>query len=489
MTLTAGDAGWIQRASAFDSLKSYLIDLTGLAYYQDKDQTLSERLLKRISEQQFSNPAEYLDFISSPDGSEELDILIDDLAIGETYFFRNPEQFEALRDTILPERIAAKRDGGSLRIWSAGCASGAEPYSIAILLEREWPEISRSWPVSILGTDICARRLERARQARFTNWELRGLPDDLRADCFENDGRLWQLKQHYARRVRFERHNLKNFDDVRFEVGKGVYDIILCRNVLIYFELGLVRELLARLRESLAEGGWLLVGHAEPFLEIAHFLTPVQIDGRTAYRRLEEKPSVSVLPTPLLNDVSTEPEAKPEAEGHVAFGGFGPVGLPERLFDDGPAPQQDETVPFASDDRIDSVCEQKRLLTEARQFADQADWTKAQAACVRYLDEKFMDPEGHFVLAMVHEHRGAVEEAITALRRTVYLDPSHALAHFHLGRLYALLSDRRRALRSFANVIDLHECLGPGTPVGSSHGIRTDELEALARQHAQRLMQ
>ena len=180
---------------AYPRLKQYVIEHTGLAYYADKDRDLAERILQRLEVRRLPDCASYLQTLEDGvAGEEEMDELIGELTIGETYFFRQPEQFEALKQTVFPELIERNRSSRRLRIWSAGCATGAEPYSIALLLANEMAEQVRGWDITVLGTDIDREFLARARAATYDNWAFRGCPKDFRTRHFELAGKRWVLR-------------------------------------------------------------------------------------------------------------------------------------------------------------------------------------------------------------------------------------------------------------------------------------------------------
>ena len=150
-------------------LKEHLIESTGLMYYADKDVDLARRVGGRLATAGAHDCASYLDILCDPlRGPSELDALIAEITIGETYFFRHQEHFDALRDLVLPDLIARNQTSRSLRIWCAGCADGPEPYSLAILLKRELAHQLLGWQVTILGTDINRRALARARPVSRT---------------------------------------------------------------------------------------------------------------------------------------------------------------------------------------------------------------------------------------------------------------------------------------------------------------------------------
>src|SRR5215207_3329228 len=181
--------------SGFPHLKSRLIERTGHFYYQDKDDLLWERVRKRLRATGLSNSIQYLNLLNDAiSGPAEWGKLETEITIGETFFFRYAEQFAALRDTILPEIIARKASTRRLRIWSAGCSTGAEPYSLAILANEILGESLGTWRVSILGTDINDSFLKAARQARFGKWALRSMPNEQRDRYFVNTGKeQWEV--------------------------------------------------------------------------------------------------------------------------------------------------------------------------------------------------------------------------------------------------------------------------------------------------------
>src|SRR6202023_2954062 len=178
----------------FPSLKAHLVESTGLTYYADKDVDLARRVRRRLSIVGAPDCASYLHILHDPlRGAAELDSLIEEVTIGETYFFRHREHFDALRDLVFPDLIARNRANRRLRLWCAGCADGPEPYSLAILLKRDMARRLTGWEVTILGTDINRRCLARARDGKFEPWALRSTPEDLKRNCFRNEGRFWSL--------------------------------------------------------------------------------------------------------------------------------------------------------------------------------------------------------------------------------------------------------------------------------------------------------
>lgn len=208
--------------------------------------------------------------------------VVDAMTTNETSWFRDSSPYEALRERVLPDRIAANANRRQLAIWSAACSTGQEPYSVAMLIDAFFPEL-QGWTVDLLATDLSESVLERAREARFTSLEInRGLPAPHLLQYFERDGANFRLTERIRSRVRFQQLNL-----ALAWPAIGAQDVILLRNVLIYFDLETKQRILAAVRSRLRPGGYLLLGAAETTRELVKGLVPVPVARTTVYR-LEE---------------------------------------------------------------------------------------------------------------------------------------------------------------------------------------------------------
>ncbi|KMO37950.1 protein-glutamate methyltransferase, partial [Methylobacterium variabile] len=283
---------------AFAVLKGRLVARTGHHYYADKDDLLWERIGRRMRARGLEEPAGYLALLE--DSEAEWAALEAEITIGETFFFRYAEQFAALRGTILPERIAARSDERRLRIWSAGCSTGPETYSVGIVLHELLGERLPEWRIGLTGTDINRDVLAVARRAVYGTWALRTLGAEERGRYFRPGPRegTFALRPEYRGLARFEPQNLMSLLDGTASLALTDYDLILCRNVLIYFHPDVVQALVRALARRLRPGGWLLLGHAEPNPAFAEFLEAVSLPGTAAYRRPADG-AVPDLPPPV----------------------------------------------------------------------------------------------------------------------------------------------------------------------------------------------
>jgi chemotaxis protein methyltransferase CheR len=250
-----------------------MYSISGVNLTDGKRELVKARLSKRMRATGWSSVKDYVDFIQSEAGREELSRMVDALTTNKTDFFREPAHFHFLREQILPEYSDPYRP---FRVWSAGCSSGEEPYTLAMVLAHAFSDLRRR-DIRILATDISAKVLHRARDGIYSEEEVQDVPEGYRARYLQRvenarDGaRRFQVRQELRDLVRVARLNLMD----RWPMS-GPFDLILCRNVMIYFDKGTRSRLLQRFAELLPEGGHLFVGHSESLSSMRHQLTYVQ---------------------------------------------------------------------------------------------------------------------------------------------------------------------------------------------------------------------
>ncbi len=244
----------------------------------DKQELVSARLGKRLRATGRANVEDYCALLRGPEGEEELGHLIDVISTNHTYFFREEGHFAALRDIILPdlERRRAKERWPTLRVWSAACSSGEEPYSIAMALDEYFGAKPGGWTAQIEATDISSRVLAKA-QAGIYPAEVVSRLGPARAKAYFQTGYgpqegFFRVRAAIRERVRFHRLNLLEGTPPFAEP----FQVIFCRNVMIYFDRATQEELVLRLKSRLVPGGYLLVGHSESLTGIPHGLTMVR---------------------------------------------------------------------------------------------------------------------------------------------------------------------------------------------------------------------
>ncbi|HMK98337.1 MAG TPA: protein-glutamate O-methyltransferase CheR [Acidimicrobiales bacterium] len=205
--------------------------------------------------------------------------ILEALTTNETLWFRDRQPFEALASHVLPQLVQRNAATRQLRIWSAACSSGQEIYSLAMLLDEQFPELRNHWHVDLFGTDFCTEMVTRATEGLYSTLEVnRGLPASLLVRYFDREGANWRLKPHVRSRARFGTMNLAGPWP-----PMSAFDLVLMRNVLIYFDVPTKERLLKAAGNQLAPGGYVLLGAAETAVGLCTDLTPVRLGDAVFY--------------------------------------------------------------------------------------------------------------------------------------------------------------------------------------------------------------
>jgi len=448
----------------------------GLDFAEHRQADLERGLLRACRSAPVSAPEAYLTWLATlPDESPEWRRLAGHLTVGETYFFRDRATFEALEQHVLPSLIAARRSDGTLRLrlWSGGCATGEEPYSLAILLDRLLPDRA-DWALTILATDINPTALEAARRACYREWAFRETPSGMRDGYFHRRGaETFELDERIRRMVTFAPLNLAENGYPAVMTNTSAMDLILCRNVLMYFTREAQRETVARLQRALLPGGWLVVSPAEGSAELFRPLAAVNFPGAIFYRE-GPVPGASLPPLPpreegrwgegWARDFAAQPPLFPAPETES------PRSMPTDPVPSPPAAQAEEASPDTA-----------TLLQRARALADQGHLEEAHHLCEAALAQDRLDPEAHLLLAAICQERAQAPTALEALRRAIYLAPDSAPAHFLLGSLLLQQGDRRRGRRYMETVVRLLSPIPRDEAVPGSDGLTAGRLLETAR--------
>jgi chemotaxis protein methyltransferase CheR len=234
---------------------------SGIVLDADKHYLLEARLTPIVHQMRLSSVNDLCNLLRGTSDSPLKQQVVDAMTTNETYFFRDPVQYDVLKASVLPALMAERRDTRRMSFWSAASSSGQEAYSLAMLLLEMG---LGDWNVRILGTDLSARMLERARGGKFLQIEVnRGLPATYLVKYFKRSGLEWQLKDEVLRMVRFE-----SFDLRKSMRALGPFDVVFCRNVLIYFDVESKRRILREIQSTLFKGGYLLLGGSETTLNL-----------------------------------------------------------------------------------------------------------------------------------------------------------------------------------------------------------------------------
>lgn len=427
-------------------LSDFVASAMGLHFPPSRWGDLGRGLAATSKELGFATPGECARrFLDGNVEKNQIEILASHLTVGETYFMREPRCFRLLADEIIPELTRRRQNSDRhLRIWSAGCCSGEEAYSIAIVLHQAIPDIA-NWTITLLATDINACFLRKAAAGIYGRWSFRQVPAGFREQFFRPVGEdRWEVLPHIKRLVRFAPLNL--VEDVYPALGNetNAMDVIFCRNVLMYFGSGQSHKVVEKLHRAQAEGGWLITGAGE-LSQIScepYFLHSSR--GLTHYRKSKiaaRRPAPLVIPVAKLdispaNKIAEIPRLQPEKE---------PL----------PVVPQDAAA----------------LRLEAHRLANGGNLAEALACCERWVARDRLNPSGHYLRAVILQERGAVEDAVKSLRGTLYLDPHFVLAHIALGNIDRQRGRRREAAMHLENARQLLAGLASDAPLPESGGV------------------
>ncbi len=472
---------------------------------------------------------EYYGLLQDPDSSAvHFEQLINAITISETHFFRDAGQIDALYKHVLPRLIKRRRTLRTLRIWSAGCSSGEEPYSIAMLLRELLPDVDE-WSITIIGTDINTEAIDRARQAVYSEWAFREeRAKQWQARYFHRRGNRYELSPTVRRMVTLSQFNLVEDNYPSYESNTTLMDLILCRNVMIYFTEDVSRSIVDRFYSCLTYGGWLVVGHAEHSLTIYRRFQVHNFPNAILYQRTDEVQPVAKVqslgkgtlgkgtlqedwkgpPTPTVKklplaspiavpkeqtvpstlpvkkrrhiepELDLEPKPEPELE-HVyiytlgRLGHVDPLERAKELLGYGRSEEARDLLQglYDTGSRDVSIC---ALLGQAH--ANLGRWDESEHWCRQAIRQDKLSLDAYYILALVLQHQEKFVDAIEMMKKVVYIDRHHVLGHFGLANLYRNNGQLPQALKSLDNARHLLEGCPDDESIPGSGGITASSL-------------
>ncbi len=476
-------------AAEIECFRGLVAERLGLHFEDSKLDFLADVLRQRMEVTGCHLFSVYCKRISSfADEHSETGALAQQLTVGETYFFRYADHFQAFAELVLPNRIQARGRDHRLRILSAGCASGEEPYSLAILVRDRFPELA-SWDIEIRGFDINAAMVGKALRAQYSPWSLRETPDDLRLKYFRGHGRDFQLHETLRSAVQFEQRNLVDHDPLFWQ--RNSFDAVFCRNVTMYFTLEVTRSVVARVAQSLVPGGFLFMGHAETLRAVSHEFHLRHTHETFYYQRreIDEKDDAMALPLETTEYSSirrripelVEPNdtwfsairraserianLTQERNGIVVSA---PASTISPVMNSRPAAwDQTATFELLRREKFSEVMELLHALpAESKTDPDAqlliavlltngGNLPEAERVCQHVLNLDELNAGAHYLIALCREHAGDSAGAVQHDQMAAYLDSAFALPHLQLVLVAKRLSDVEKARRELGLALPL----------------------------------
>ncbi|MEI6563021.1 MAG: CheR family methyltransferase [bacterium] len=370
----------------------------------------------------------------------QINVLASYLTIGETYFFRQKDLFTLLEEQILPSFVSARRGKVQrLRLWSVGCCTGEEAYSLAILVHRLIPDLSH-WNITILASDINLRFLQKAQAGEFREWSFRNAPDWLKERYFSVTGTgQYAIAQDIRKMVIFSPLNLVEDTYPSLLNDTNAMDLILCRNVLMYFAPEQAEKVVGKLALALTEGGWLAVSPCESYCVSTPGLVRCGIPGASLFKKSrtdQERPESVLSAAPVS-------AAKP------------------------PGTSEGERPPCLPGNEYESM---------AQELANQGKLEEALTWCGQALAANPLDPTCHYLRAVILSEQGNVAEAARAYHRCIFIAPDFVLAHFAMGNTVRQQQKHHDACRHYGNALRLLRQCEPEDIVPHSEGLTAGRL-------------
>lgn len=476
----AEDFASTKYAAGLDQLGTLIAEKMGLHFSANRRQGLRQNVQTLAREHGQEDTELFIQsLIASSLTEQQVKTLASHLTVGETYFFREMKSLEAFQDHVV--RGLIKHQSGRkrhLRVWSAGCSSGEEPYTVAMLIDQIIPK-DEKWDIRIYGTDINLHALEKARRGVYTKWSFRGTSDTLRDRYFEPaEQGMYAVKARFKDMVSFSYLNLVA-DDYASILNTQEMDVIFCRNVMMYFTPQMIQRVIQRMHRYLVEGGWLIVAPSETSTLLASEFSAVQFEGATLYRKVSQEPSgfkvwapaVPTVSTPFLHTPSIWPETVqifPEISSEVFPAGYLAPALENtiRRYEDALAAYQggryDEAVALLQtilskkgygDHQLETDGRVSALM--ARILANQGNLEQAVKWCEKAISVNKINPDYCFLLAIILLEQGQEKAAVQALKRSLYLNPDFIAAYYLLGTLTVRENRPNDANRYFQQALSL----------------------------------
>lgn len=469
--------------SLLSQLSDFIANHTGLYFPEARWRDLERGIRSAAGEFGFDGAEACIRWlVSAPLTKPQVEVLASHLTVGETYFLRDKKTFTAVEEEILPQLIRFRRGGERhLRIWSAGCCTGEEAYSVAILFDRILPDI-RNWHITILATDINPRFLRNAASGTYGQWSFRDAPSWIKDRYFqERKGSRFEILSRVKRMVTFSYLNLAEDSYPSLTNNTNAMDLILCRNVLMYFAPDKIRKVVGNFYRCLVDGGWLIVSPTEVSHTLFGQFVTANFSGMTFYRKVHspelQVPTFEFQPYPPETQpgtlsADTQPGSAASASGfdvEITESAADPPHYPEpetlnsqpelglytealELYEQGqysPAVQRLEGLIA----RNFSNREAMALL--ARAHANQGTLTEAEEWSEKAIATDKLNPRLYYLRATILHEQGRIDDASLAFKKALYLDQNFVLAHFALGNIARQQGRRRESEKYFANALVL----------------------------------
>ncbi len=424
---------------------NFIEEKTGLYFPYNKKKVVERELFNIYKEHSLNDADEFYNYLkNSFKKTPEFEKLVNALTTKETYFFRNDGHFETLEKSVLPDIIKKRKSEKKIRVWSAGCSTGEEAYSIAIILDKLLHNL-KDWDIMILATDINKEYLEAAKTGLYGSWSFREKSEEkIFKDYFIEKNGKFEIIPEIKKIVHIANHNLVEGHTNSLPVTPGSVDVIFCRNVMIYFKKNRFKEVVKMFYDLLTENGYLFVSNSDLIFpifkkfQIRHFQKAIIFQkseniSESTGKRYEE-------PIQYKEDKHNKQEENDTfKEDFLLLNGNKVDESLEKFY------KQIELNP----DFVEGY------IKIAKIFADKGDLGKAYEWCIKTIQKDKLNVEAYYILSIVYEEQQNYDKAIENLKKVIYLDNTFVPGYYNIGNLYQRLDDIKQAEKYYRNTIKI----------------------------------
>ena len=442
---------------------------------------LEKAVIQSMTELSISDPGSLYAFLTeNQENNDCLGNIVSRITVGETYFFRNFPHFEALKSFIFPEIIAKKQEAKQLRLWSAGCASGEEAYSLAILIRKLLP-IFKDWQVLILATDINKDALIKAQKGEYGSWSFRNVPAKIKDEYFYKNGSIYTIRPEIKRMVTFQHHNLVEVSYPSIRTYIHSMDLILCRNVMIYFNEDTTRRVVERLHSSLNDNGWLIVAPAETSQKIFRQFLFRNFSDAICYQKTNAnllsgqnlpRNSVNIdqgIPVKISKKSSIalldKQFSKEDISPNKYFGNMNPTKFPlKRNYLSKPPDGIQTALNLFNSGFIKESIDKLIMLAEsnwddfwspywlAKIYAGRLEFDNGEYWIDIAIEREPVFAPAYYLRSLILQGLGMLDQSLEAVRRCLYIDPEFLLGHIVMADLLRQFFYPKRAKNVLKNL-------------------------------------
>jgi len=441
--------------------KRLVLDKFGIKLTDRDYNKISRMILTRIRKLKTKSVSNYLKILESDLQENEWQYLIDGITVSETYFFRDQDQCSAIKEYILP-RIIKVQEKRHLKIWSVGCSTGEEPYTMAILISQIIPDLKK-WTIEITGTDLNPGNISMAEKGLYRNNSFRGVKQEIIANYFKKKGDSFLINNHLRDNVKFDCFNIELAKGKSFPDKFHNFDVIICRNVLIYFEKNAIRNILAGFKKALHPQGYLVLGHSEFSLVPKKDFQTIQTNNTFIYTHRKPSPEKEVNKKPCKQKKGILTSVK--ANDHIQIPGNKNQ---QKIITGSPQSKslqyQNALNLYLQEDYTEAL-EAINLFLKQRSGSSKGiilailihinlgNYEKGYSLIHSLKNQDEFLPDIPFLTGLIHENQQEYNQAIKAYKTALFLKGNYFFSYFRLGAIYFKLGKVKPSIHAYQNAL------------------------------------